>query len=201
MDLSTGGVDKFCKDAAGRYGKTEEELRGLPLMELACRYMWNDRRRRFYETAKTLSVPCKAPILVISNKADPFNHSHMECSVLPGAFLSEILDCREGLSITFFSDGKDVRCEDITEDGTNFYLFREVKSLRGLSEFAASIEKGEPFTESELERYTSSLAPKIHTLMGWSSIEKESLDHQIQQASEKHIIAQDTEKKLVALER
>lgn len=183
MDLSTVGVENFCRDAAPRYGKTEEELRGLSLMDLATCYMWNERRRLLREMTQALSVPTPAPILVIADKADFGNRSHRECSILSGGQLSEILSCREGLSTTFFSDGQDIRCEDITENGTNFYLFREVTSLKGFHEFTSMVNRGEAFTQSQLDQCTRSLMPQVHQLLGWpAEEEKQPLEEQIRQA-------------------
>lgn len=201
LDLSTGGVDKFCRENAGKYGKTEDELRAMSLLDLASRYMWNERRHRLLEAKETLSTPTQTPILVIADKVDFANHSHRECSVLSGEHLSQILDCQEGLSTTFYSDGKDIRCEDITENGTNFYLFREVTKLNGLSTFTAMVERGEAFTESQLDEYTRSLAPQVHQLMGWPMEEdRRPLEEQIRQARTRQTKSSN-EKETVPLER
>lgn len=201
LDLSTGGVDKFCRENADKYGKTEQDLRALSLLDLASRYMWNERRHRFLEVKEKLSTPTQAPVLVIADKADFGNHSHKECSILSGERLSQILDSREGLSTTFYSDGKDIRCEDITENGTNFYLFREVTHLNGLGAFTAAVERGEPFTQSQLDQYTRSLAPQVHQLLGWPIEEHRSLEVQIQQARDRQTQINVKEKITVPLER
>lgn len=184
MDLSPDAVAAFCREHAGRYGKTESELRALPLLELASCYMWNERNRTFRALREKLSVPVRTPILVIADKADFMHHSHKECSVLSGERLSEILHRQDGVPITFYSDGKDIRAEELTEDGTNFYLYRAVTTLKGLGAFISQVEQGEPFTESQLSALTDSLAPQVHQLMGWPA-EHESLAAQIRQAEEK----------------
>lgn len=201
LDLSPEGVDRFCRENAGKFGKTEEDLRALSLMDLATRYMWNERRHRLLDTKEKLSTPTQTPILVIADKADFGNHSHRECSVLSGEHLSQILDCREGLSTTFYSDGKNIHGEDITENGTNFYLFREVTHLNGLGAFTAAVERGEPFTESQLDQYTRSLAPQVHHLLGWPMEEHRPLEAQIRQARDKQTLTTNQEKIAVPLER
>jgi len=181
LDLSKEHIASFCKDTAPRYGKREEELLTLPLLELASCYMWNERRRLYQEAVKTLSQPCEAPILVISDIAEALGDSHRSCFILSGETIADIFKVREGLVTTFYSDGNDIRCEDITENGANFYLFREVTNPRGLHDFAESIRKGEPFTESELDQYSRSLVPKVHALFHWPT-ETKSLNDKIESA-------------------
>ena len=185
LDLSKEGVDRFCRDCASRYGKTAEELHALTLLDLASSYMLNERRRLRLEISAMLAVQSDLPILVIADKADFGNRSHRECSVLAGDRLSEILECREGLSTTFYSDGHDIRCEDITEHGTNFYLFREVTNLKGLHSFISMVQRGDPFTESQLDQYTRSVAPQVHQLLGWSDGAKLPLESQVANAQER----------------
>jgi len=181
LNLSKEHIVSFCKSAATRYGKSEEDLLCLPILELASCYMWNERRRLYQEAVKKLSYPCEAPILVIADIADVLGKPHHSCFILPGESIAEIFKVREGLVTTFYSDEKDIRCEDIGENGANFYLFREVTNPRGLHEFAESVLKGEPFTESELNQYSRSLAPKVHALLGWPDKSK-CLDHKIEAA-------------------
>jgi len=200
LDLSKEGVDRFCKECASRYGKTTQELHALSLLDLASRYMLNERRRLRLEMSGRLAVQSDYPILVIADKADFGNRSHRECSVLAGDRLSEILEYREGLSTTFYSDGQDIRCEDITEQGTNFYLFREVTTLKGLHSFIAMVQRGDPFTESQLDLYTRSIAPQVHELLGWSDETKLPLENQVTHAQERNIL-KNTNEKPVPLER
>lgn len=200
MDLSASGVETFCRETAGRVGKTEAELRSLPLMELASCYMWNERRRQFHEASKRLNVPVNTPILVLADKADFLNKSHKECYVLSGERLSEILHKEDGVPITFYSDGKDIHCEELVADGSNHYLYRAVTNLKGLHAFVSMVERGDIFTESQLSEFSESLAPRVHQLMGWPA-DRLPLDHQIQAANKKKMTAQSSEKQAVSLER
>lgn len=192
MDLSPEGVEKFCREAAGRYGKTESELRALSLMELSSCYMWNERRRAFRDVHSALSVPVHTPILVIAAKADFLGGSHKECSVLSGERLSEILNFEPGVPRTYFSDGKDIWAEELSDTGANIYLYRAVTTLRGLGAFISHVEAGDFFTESQLSAVTRSLAPQVHGLLGWQS-EHAPLDHQIRQAAKQNASSQDRE--------
>lgn len=183
FDLSKEGVREFCKSAASIYGKTENELLNLSLMNLAVPYMWNERSRKKQEVMKKLSVSSETPILVIGDVADFGGSSHIECSVLSGESLAKIFSVPTGLCTTFFSDGKDVRCETITDDGMNHYLFRLVERLDGFGKFVADVESGAPFTESELTRYTKSLLPSVEKILDWDI--KPGLDEQISSAEKR----------------
>lgn len=200
MDLSEKGVSSFCREAAGRYGKTEAELRALPRMELASCYMWNERRRLFREVHDALHVPVNTPILVIASLADFMHQGHKECSVLSGERLSEILSFEPGVPKTYFSDGRDIWAEELTDTGCNIYLYRAVTTLRGLGGFLAQVEAGELFTESQLSAVTQSLAPRVHDLLGLP-LHHPPLEQQIQQAAKQSTAEQGREPSLAVPER
>lgn len=181
LDLSPEGVSTFCRDHAARYGKTEAELKSLPLMDLAVKYMRTEQRRELRALKDRLNVYTTLPVLVILDKADFLNKSHMECLLLSGDKLSDILSCpKDGLSITFYTDGRDFRCESLTSDGADHYLFREVTDLHNFSALIQRIERGEAFTESELSANTRSLLPQLLELLTQDVFDHPSLDTQIQ---------------------
>jgi len=183
LDLSTAGIETFCREAAPRYGKTEQELKAMAPMDLAIKYMRPERDRAYKAVFARLSEPTGLPILVILDKADFCNQSHMECSVLSGEHLSQILSCpNDGISVTFYSDGNNIRCECLTDFGADHYLFREVTSLHNFASFIERIERGEAFTESDLGQNTKSLLPQISKLMEWDTAPHASLSSQISDA-------------------
>lgn len=184
MDLSEQGVRLFCQANAARYGMSAEDMLRKPLMDIASCYMWNERRRMFYSVKDALSGPSQGPILVVADKADFLNKSHCECYILPGEHLSEILECRSELTTTFYSDGKDIRSESLTEYGADHYLYRVVTNLHGFHDFIAALEKGEAFTESELNIHTVSLLTSVSKALGWPD-EKTSLQDKISNAKNK----------------
>lgn len=69
---------------------------------------------------------------------------------------------------TFYSDGDDVRCEAVHHDGTNHYLFRQLKDGVDQYEFREaflSAQRGE--LDAVVEKYTDSLAPIVNNVYGW----------------------------------
>lgn len=160
-------------------------------MDLAIKYMRPEHNRQLREVKQQLCASTDLPILVILDKADIDNNSHMECHLLSGENLSDIFSCaKDGLSVTFYSDGRDIRCESLTSVGADHYLFREVTSLHNFSSLIARIERGEAFTESELSRNTKSLHPQVSSLLHWDSVSLPRLHTQIADAQARPVPSQ-----------
>lgn len=167
-DTSEAGIAHFCELNAGRYGKAPEEMKTMPLSRLLG-LMWNDTQSWRLAACEALKVPAEGPLLVISDRAGerPLSKPEISCFVLNGEHLNEIFSVRQGVSTTFYSDGSNIRCTDISEFGADHYLFREITSTNGLSSFVQRVSAGEAFTESELDEFSRSLAPRIHEIYGW----------------------------------
>lgn len=194
-DTSEAGIQKFCRLNAGRYGKSYEEMIALPLSMLIPR-MWDEIQSWRLTTYRALSVPSEMPILVIADRAgeEPLSSPEMSCFVLTGETLSQILDVRTGISTMFYSDGQEIRCRDLTENGADYYLFRELTSLQGIADFAKRISMGEMFSEADANEFSKSLAPKIHQIYGWPEPSPKKLDDVLAEANTRTSNS-DTEKK------
>ena len=179
-DTSEDGIKNFCRLNAGRYGKSVTEMMALPLSMLIPR-MWDEVQAWRLTAYGALNISTELPLLVISDRAGDglFSKPEMTCSVLTGEKLSQIFDVRTGISTIFYSDGQEIRCRDLTENGADYYLFRELTNLHGISDFAKRVFHGEAFTEAELNQFSRSLAPKIHAIYGWPAPNKKSLDDAI----------------------
>lgn len=184
IDTSKVGIANFCRTNAGRYGKTVEEMMALPLSMLLPR-MWDEAQGWRMTAHGALKVSTDMPILVISDIAGDglLSKPEMSCSIMSGTNLAQILDIRCGISTTFYSDGSNIWCRDLTETGTNYHLFRELTSLDGLAVFSAQVSKGEVFTEAELDKFSKSLAPRIHAIYGWPQPDVSSLDKLVANAN------------------
>ena len=69
----------------------------------------------------------------------------------------------------FVDDIGDVRCTAHHHDGTNYYLYREVKpgiTRTQLDNFREKIFNG-TFTQRDVARYTRKLGPYIQKIYGW----------------------------------
>ena len=183
-DTSPDGIKEFCRLNAGRYDMTPEAMSSLPLSRIIG-FMWNDIQSWRLTAYSALNIPATMPILVIADKSgeEPLSKPEMSCFILDGMNLNQIFDVREGLSTTFYSDGSNIRCKDISEHGTDYYLFREITGLKGLHAFADQVRSGAAFTESELDEFSRSLAPKIHKIYGWPEPGQRPLKTLITEAS------------------
>lgn len=184
IDTSEAGIKRFCRLNAGRYGKTVEEMMALPLSMLLPR-MWDEAQAWRMTAYGALNVSTDMPILVISDIAGDglLSKPETSCSVLSGTKLSQILDVRSGISTTFYSDGSNIWCRDLTENGPNYHLFRELTTLEGITDFSNRVTQGEAFTEAELDEFSKSLAPRIHAIYGWPKPKPSSLEEIVANAN------------------
>ena len=166
LDLSPKGVEDFCKTHAADFNKTPDELKALSLMDLAVKYMWSFRAAQLRSVKETLNHKTGTPIVVFSDVVD-FLKRKTECTLLDGENLRDIFQCRHGSVTKFYTDGQDLRCDNITEDGTNYHIFRAVKDPKALGICAKICKEENRFpTKSELDQCTVSLAPLIDRLFG-----------------------------------
>ena len=93
--------------------------------------------------------------------------------ILPEQSLSAILHgaCRDSDAYTVYYDSNDgeVKAKDVHHDGTNRYVFRELVS--GVSpdaeeEFLESVKSGAAKLE-DVNRFTTSLGPRVEPIYGW----------------------------------
>lgn len=69
---------------------------------------------------------------------------------------------------TWYCDRYDVRCKEIHHDGTNHYLYREIRcESKGFLAFLNTIYNQEPFGRKEINKYTKSIRPYIAKVYGW----------------------------------
>ena len=66
-----------------------------------------------------------------------------------------------------YSDGKDIRAEGRHHDGTNYYLFREIKDGVDINALLDDIYNGKEISNRRLGYYTKSLAPYVASVYGW----------------------------------
>ena len=66
-----------------------------------------------------------------------------------------------------YTDGKDVRCDAIHHDGTNHYLFREIREDRDIDSLIDSIYRGEEISRQKLSYYTKSIRPYVQEVYGF----------------------------------
>lgn len=73
--------------------------------------------------------------------------------------------CQHGLHVYY--DGYNVRAKECHHDGTNSYLYRELRSDRNMSNFLDKLYSGETISNRELNYYTKSLRKPIKEVYGF----------------------------------
>lgn len=83
-----------------------------------------------------------------------------------GNNLKNVLTSSVGSSYKVYCDAYNVRAEDAHHDGTNTYMFREIKENVNIDILKDKIYNG-TFTSADISRYTKSLRPYVAKIYGW----------------------------------
>ena len=84
-----------------------------------------------------------------------------------GNNVSHILSDRDAHYIEWYSDGYNIRAKAIHHDGTNLYLYREIREDRNIQNLLDEIYSGKEISRSKLNYYTKSIAKHVHKVYGW----------------------------------
>lgn len=69
--------------------------------------------------------------------------------------------------IKYYADRYNVRADDYHHDGTNHYLFREVRKDRNINNLIDRVMDGEVITSSIINYYTKSIVSYVNKVYGW----------------------------------
>lgn len=67
----------------------------------------------------------------------------------------------------WYSDDYNIRAKAIHHDGTNYYLYREIREERNIQNLLDAIYNGEEISRSKLNYYTKSINPYVKKVYGW----------------------------------
>lgn len=144
----------------------------------------DDEVREFYaclnqdyldDERANLGVPVSGDILCIADLG--FWHGRRQgYKIIQAKVVADILYSHvDGMSeIEFYSDGYNIRATESHHDGTNFYLFREIREGVNIDNLTDRIYSGEKISASMLNRYTKSLHPYVAQVYGWPSRQKKA---------------------------
>lgn len=127
--------------------------------ELNLLYLEDERRN--------LDIQLKNPILIISdlglwNRRTP-GYEIIESGNIKDILYSRVRDMRE---CKWYCDGYNIRCIEKHHDGTNFYLYREIRNVENISTLLERIQSGAPISNSILNYYTCSIAKYVAQVYG-----------------------------------
>lgn len=70
----------------------------------------------------------------------------------------------------FWSDGYNIRAKESHHDGTNYYLFREIREDTNIDNLLDDIYNRKEISRSKLNHYTRSIAKHINNYYGWRGV-------------------------------
>lgn len=80
--------------------------------------------------------------------------------------LTNLLNVSIGDYYHLYYDGYNIRAKDSHHDGTNYYLFRELKTDTNYNILLDKLYSGTA-TQADINRYTKSLRPYVKEIYGW----------------------------------
>lgn len=114
-----------------------------------------------------LNVDLDNPILIIADLG-LWDGRKSGYRLIESGSLREILQpsCSGQSEVCWYFDGEDIKCEEIHHDGTNHYLYREVRNPDEIDRFLAMIYHQLDYSPDTLDRYTKPLAKDIKKILG-----------------------------------
>jgi hypothetical protein len=86
--------------------------------------------------------------------------------VFTGYNINEILSDDDCEYMKWYSDGRDIRFTGHHHDGTNNYLYREIREDKNIDVLLEKIYNGTA-ERSDITRYTKSILPYVANVYGW----------------------------------
>lgn len=130
-------------------------------------FVMEENRLCYEDSMRDLDINLSGRIIVIA-KLGLWNGTRSAYKFLSNNMKS-VLTCACGDEYELYCDARDMRAVDSHHDGTNYYLFREVKPEIGekaLDNFLNKIYNGN-FDQKDITRYTRSIRKPIAELYGW----------------------------------
>jgi hypothetical protein len=150
------------EDAVNYYKQAYGEIDEQQILEM----IYDDCNRAFEDERVNLNQQIDGEILVIAN-IGRWNGRFNGYKIIDNN-LKEILSNFGNVDeIIIFSDGKNIRAEGCHHDGTNYYLFREIKDGVNIDNLLNDIYDNKAITSARLSYYTKSLVPYVNNIYGW----------------------------------
>lgn len=149
-------VDDF-EELFEEEGMPEEER-----YERACR----ENVEHLKDERCNLDIPLDGRIVVIADLG-LWQGRTLEFKIINGENIKDIFYSLSNGECSWWSDGKDIRGEEHHHDGTNYYLYRELKENTNYDTLLDAIYNEEEISRQKLSYYTKSIAPKVHEVYGW----------------------------------
>ena len=129
----------------------------------------NENKMELEMLRDALNVDLDNPILIIADLGF-WNGRRSGYHLIELGSLREILQpsCSGQGEVCWYFDGEDIKCEEIHHDGTNHYLYREVRNPDEIEYLLATIYLQQDLSPYTLDRYTKPIAKDIKKILGIS---------------------------------
>lgn len=155
--------DKFKQDYRINHELSEEEMSEVTDDTLYDEAVFENEEWLSCER-ENLDVKLSNNIIIIAD-LDLWN-GHKSGYKVIGNNLNNILSCSSSDYYEVYCDSYNVRAESAHHDGTNSYLFREIKENVNIERLKEKIYNND-FTSADISRYTKSLRPYVAKIYGW----------------------------------
>ena len=115
-----------------------------------------------------LNVQLEHPILVLTDLGAWDGRRHGIATIRSGNIKDILESMVSGMSEQcWYCDGKDICCRETHHDGTNYYIYREVRRPETIHNFVERYLSGEPIPRNTLNYYTRSIASDVGRIYGF----------------------------------
>ena len=114
-----------------------------------------------------LNVQLEHPILVIADLG-LWDGRRTGYKMIPSGNIGDILysQCSSPCEDRWYCDGYDIRCDESHHDGTNRYIYREIRNPENIGRFLDMLYYGKPVSRRQLNYYTRSIATDVARVYG-----------------------------------
>lgn len=127
----------------------------------------DDNQEYFYDAEANLNIPTEGKILCIADLGLWYGR-RQGYRILDRQNVNAIFGVTCGDYVDFYGDCYNVHCDDAHHDGTNHYLFRELRYREEeCQSLLDAIYNGKEISSSMLNRYTRSILPYVADVYGW----------------------------------
>lgn len=119
-----------------------------------------------YDERMNLNIPTDGRILVIADLG-LWNGRKTGYKILNGNISSILYDYDNAEYVEWYSDGHNIRATAHHHDGTNYYLYREIREDRNIQNLLNAIYNGEEISRGKLNYYTKSINQYVKETYGW----------------------------------
>ena len=125
---------------------------------------YQDNEMFLADERRNLDIQLYNPILVVASLG-LWNGRKSGYKIIQSGNIKDILytDCDYA---EWYSDGKDILARMSHHDGTNYYLYREIKDVDRIDVLLDKIYN-DKHTRTDINRYTRSILPHVARVYGW----------------------------------